>query len=138
MLKNNQKVGGKNKKLNSGINKKLFFQGLILFIYTFAVALMCTALFLCEIPAESTYYIMLAVVAAAAFVSGYLIAKKEKKNGLAVGLIYNLLPCVIMLGVSLILNNFTFDYRLPVTLAVILVMSAAGGIAAVNSRRKTR
>lgn len=138
MLKNSSKGRSKNKKMNPEIKRKLFFQGLIVFVYTIMALLICAVFFLCDIPAESVYYIILAVLGFSAFASGYIIGKKEKKNGLAVGVMYNLVPIVIVMISSLVLNSFTFDYRLVVTLAVLVIFSAVGGITAVNSRRKSR
>lgn len=138
MRKTSSKKRAKSKKLNPALKKKLIFEALILLIYAIMIAAICIVLFIFDLPQKSVYYIILTVLGISSLCGGYIIGKKEKKNGLVVGVVYNILPCVIILLVSLLLNSFAFNYRLLVTALIMLIFSAVGGITAVNTRNKSR
>lgn len=126
------------KKSNSKLKKILLLEFAILIIYYIISLIVCTLLFTVDIPIGAVYYIILISLALSAFLSGYITGVKMKKNGLISGVIYNLFMVVLTLLISLLLNGFSFDYRMFVTLVVMLAMSAAGGITAVNSKRKLK
>lgn len=128
----------RDKKINPELKGIIILEAVIFLLYLIISLIVCTVLYLSDIQTDIYYYIILAALALTSFVSGYITGKKMKKNGLVNGVLYNIFIVIIIILTSLILNGFTFDYRLFLTLGLMIVMSAIGGISAVNTRRKSR
>lgn len=134
-----QKSNKKNrKKLNPKLKNVLLLEVSVLLIYLIVATIVCLLLFTVDIPINSVYYIILVSMALSSFLSGYLVGKKIKKNGLISGVVYNSFIILTIALISLTMNDFSFDFRLFITFAVMLIMSAAGGVSAVNTKRKSR
>ena len=107
-------------------------------IYASISAVSCLILFTVSIPDNVQFYFILALLSFSSFLTGFFAGRKKKKKGLLYALLYNAFPIVLLILLSLIFNKFSFDYRLFVSMTAMLILSAAGGISAVNSRKKNR
>lgn len=127
-----------NKQPNKNIKKVIFSFVFILLIYLIISLLICAFMFVVELPHTSFYFIAMISIALSSFFSGVTVGKIYKINGLINGILFNLPFILIILVVSLSLNNFQFDYKAAITLLVMLLSSAGGGVFAVNPSRKKR
>lgn len=134
------KIGNrKNNKQQNLIRKKFIFTFIsLLFIYLFGSFAVCLMLFFVELPQTSIYYVVLISVIVFALLGGLLTGKIHIKNGLLNSVVYNLPFILVILAVSFILNDFTLDYRALITLVLMLLSAAVGGVIGVNTSRKKR
>ncbi len=138
MVKSSNKNKTKNKQSDSLIKGIILHETIIVFIHLIAVMAVCVIFYAADIDVYTNFAIIAVLLAAANFVSAYFTGLRFRKKGMLLGLLYNSPICIIFILTSLILNSFAFDYRLFVLLAVFLVMSALGGITAVNTRIKNK
>ncbi len=71
-----------------------------------------------------------------AFISGVLCGLKQRKNGLLNALIYVTPINIIIVLISLVFNNFSFDANVLVSLLLMIISSIMGGIIGVNIKVK--
>lgn len=108
-----------------------------LIIHFLSVVILCLIMFLSDMNVESNYFLVLVSLSAAYFLSAYFVGRHIRKNGIVIGIVYNILPTLIYIFTSLSLNSFSFDYRLFIIFGIYAALSSIGGIIAVNSRVKT-
>ncbi len=123
---------------NTNIRKVILLETIVFLVYFTLSMSICALFYFGNISLEKQYFISLAGFICAGIVSGYSVGKKIKVNGLLNGVLYNLPVIFIIVFISLILNDFTFDYKLIVSALAMLITSAVGGVFAVNSKQKKR
>lgn len=123
-------------KMNAAYKNILISTVLPLFVHIAITAALCLMMFTTDMNIYDNYFLVVLSIGAACFISAYIVGRRVKKNGMIIGIIYNILPVTAYICTSLSLNSFKFDLRLAVLLAVYLTLSSVGGITAVNSRPK--
>lgn len=103
-----------------------------------SVLILCLYFYLADRNVYEEYFVILIALSAADFVSSYFIGKKIRKNGLLCGVLYNSPFIVLFIVISLLLNGFSFDSRLLYFITSRIILSAIGGITAVNSKSKRK
>ena len=103
-----------------------------------SVLALCLYFYLADKNVYEEYIVILIGLSAADFVSSYFIGKKIRKNGMLYGVLYNLPFIVLFIIISLLLNGFSFDSRLLYFTVSRIILSAIGGITAVNSKSKRK
>ena len=103
-----------------------------------SVLALCLYFYLADKNVYEEYIVILIGLSAADFVSSYFIGKKIRKNGMLYGVLYNLPFIVLFIVISLLLNGFSFDSRLLYFTVSRIILSAIGGITAVNSKSKRK
>lgn len=136
MSRNNIRI---TKQMNNNIKKYKrisLLQLAVMLIYLLIILVVCGVIFAVDIDTSQSNIIFILSVFVSAFFGGFLSGKISRKNGLLNGIVYDILPILILIVSSMTINNFEFDYKLPVTLLISVVLSALGGICAVNTRKK--
>lgn len=103
-----------------------------------SVLALCLYFYLADKNVYEEYIVILIGLSAADFASSYFIGKKIRKNGMLYGVLYNLPFIVLFIVISLLLNGFSFDSRLLYFTVSRIILSAIGGITAVNSKSKRK
>lgn len=96
----------------------------------------CLIGLLADVSKTFDYYVSLASITLASFASGFLSGLKLRKNGLLCGLILSLPANLTICLISLVINGFSADSNIIITLILLIVASACGGILAVNKRHR--
>lgn len=127
-----------NKKINPEFIGILKHQSIIFLIFTVIITACCILLFFINANQQFMRCFSAISISLASFINGYISGRKYRKNGLAVGIINNIPSLLIILIISLILNNFNIDYTVLITIPLNLILSATGGIVAVNTRLRVK
>ena len=110
----------------------------VLLINILTISLLCMYFYFRDTNVFREFIVILTAFSVADFISSYYIGKKTRKNGMIYGIVYNLPVIVLIILISLILNSFTFDVRLLFFAVIRIILSAAGGITAVNTKSKRK
>lgn len=110
----------------------------ILLINILTILLLCMYFYFRDTNVFREFIVILIAFSVADFISSYYIGKKTRKKGMIYGVVYNLPVIVLIIFISLILNSFTFDMRLMFFAVIRIILSAAGGITAVNIKSKRK
>ena len=94
--------------------------------------------FFADIKNSGYYSMCLLSLSLGCFVSGFVTARKMKHNGLMHAVIYSLPGNLSYIVLSSALNSFKIDYHIILSLMLIIVSSAIGGIISVNVRPKLK
>ena len=127
-----KKTRVENSAINTFINVQIIavILYIIIFITTSAVGLVA------DLSNNFDFIFTLISFAFCSFTTGFYAGLKIRQNGIASGIIYALPMNVIVILISLVFADFEVDYILAVTVAILLISSAVGGILAVNKRRR--
>ncbi len=125
-----------NKKFNNKVNAFIKLQFINLAIYLILFVIVSIIAVCADIGKENMFYISLGYIGVSSFFSGFTAGLKERKNGIVCGAVNALLPIAIICIVSIILNKFSIGYNLIISVLSAMILSAAGGIVAVNIRLK--
>ena len=87
-----------------------------------------------DLPRKYEYIYSLGMFAVSSLSVGFYSGLKLRQNGLVSGVIYSLPLNLIIILISLIINEFTIGMNLIITSAVLLLSAGIGGILAVNKR----
>ncbi|MBR6567374.1 MAG: TIGR04086 family membrane protein [Clostridia bacterium] len=90
----------------------------------------------CDIKSDSMFVYSLVFIGIVSFVCGALAGIKERKKGIICGIISALPLNAAFIIVSLIMNSFKPDLCIIITFLTATILSAVGGIVAVNIRLK--
>lgn len=125
-----------NKNKNNKINTKLS-----LVIYAFVSEILfftavCILALVLDIKDGSYYIFSLAAVSAGSAASGFITARIIKHKGMLNGIIYALPSNIIFTLISAASNSFRVDYNILISFALLVICSAAGGVASVNIRSR--
>lgn len=124
------------KRSDSAIATILIRLVVVFLINVVSVSALCVYFYLADKNIYEEYILILIALSAADFAASYYIGKKIRKNGMICGVIYNLPFILLFIIASLILNGFSFDIRLLYFTVTGILLSAIGGITAVNSKSK--
>ena len=113
---------------------------LLLTILLYTVGLFgCALVFLrCDTLPVPDLYIVLLCLAPAVLLSSFMIAKKEKQNGLLTGFLWTLPLHLVLLGVSLLQGHGRADWTMLLSFIILSLLSMLGGVLGVNQRQKLR
>lgn len=126
-------------KAKKSTGKAVFLNfAVIVLINVITVFALCIFFYLTDRDIYKDFGLIIIFLSAADFLSAYYIGKKVKANGMLFGILYNLPLSVFLLLISLILNSFTFDIRIFIFTSARIILSAVGGITAVNTKSKRR
>ena len=119
--------------------KKLIFDQFFVFLY-FTVFFLTAVIiaFLSDCSQVLYFYIAVGAMHIAAALSAAFFAKREKKNGLLVGIKTTALSNIIFLTAALVCCGFQPDFRLLISAVILFLSAALGGIIGVNIQTKTK
>jgi len=133
------KTKSTNKKQKSFLGKNIILRlSVVLFIHILTVLLTCTFFYATDKDVYDGYPITMIALTVAGFISAYFIGKKIRKNGMVLGIAYNLPITAVYIIISLIASKFQFDSRIFLLPVIQIIISAIGGITAVNSKSKNK
>ena len=108
----------------------------ICLINLIAVVLLCSFFYFTDRNVYDEYVLIVLMFVVTDFMASYYVGRRIRKNGMICGVIYNLPLIMLFETVSLILNNFSFDSRAFILPVLRILISAIGGITAVNAKGK--
>lgn len=126
------------KKQRGSVNDRIIMLLLPLIILTSALFIASAVSVVTDLPKHLNFPIITAIFSLCAFLSAFLIANKKREKGLITGTIYNLPSTAFILAVSLIINGFSADLNLLLSLVTMLISSALGGVMGVNRKQKAK
>ena len=127
-----KKKRSENDKLNTFI--RIMIVGLLIYITVF-ISVSFIAL-ITDTPKKYDLPISLLTFALGSFLAGFYAGLKNRQNGLVTGVISALPMNIAVIIASVISADFKANFILPITALVLIAASAAGGITAVNIRRR--
>ena len=131
---NTEKIN--NKKHKNNAYKNIIINILLpVTVYLIVTSVFCMLIYITDMNVYENYLLIVLSFGFSCFISAYLIGRRIRKNGLITGNIFNILPTLIFILISLILNSFSFDYRLAILILIHLIFSSVGGIISVNSKK---
>lgn len=111
-------------------------QALCLLIYLSLFLIASIACLIFDLDYKFDFYLSLFAFALSSFFAGFLGGIKQREKGIVSGIIYALPGNIIFILLSVVLNGFSADYSLAISLLALVLLSAAGGVVAVNKRRR--
>lgn len=122
---------------------KEWTNNLKLILYNFIInaiifVLLCIIALFSDPDSELYYPFALVGLCLGNFISGFLNGRIKRRKGIINGLIYSLPVTFLIMLISLILNEFSVGIRMPVSILLICICSAIGGILAVNAKKKVK
>ena len=133
--RNEQKTTGEGR---SRIKQKMPFFLLTCALYALCVFLCAVLLLQSDNNPEMDLYYVLAFLAPTAFLSSFLMAKKEKQRGLQTGFLWTLPHHIILFGLSLLLGHGKADLTILISFVILSLLSMLGGVCGVNQRQKVK
>jgi putative membrane protein (TIGR04086 family) len=119
-----------NTMLNLFINVQIF--AVICYVGIFLIGSLIALLI--DLPSDSDYLFSIVLFSVCSMLTGFYAGIKKRENGLLVGIIYTLPLNAIVVLISLFYNSFAIGVNLAVTIVVLMISGAIGGILAVNKR----
>lgn len=131
---NTEKIN--NKKHKNNAYKNIIINILLpVTVYLIVTSVFCMLIYITDMNVYENYLLIVLSFGFSCFISAYLIGRRIRKNGLITGNIFNILPTLIFILISLVLNSLSFDYRLAILILIHLIFSSVGGIISVNSKK---
>ena len=124
----------RNKIENSQLKVFLQIQLFAIVIYLIFFLMGSVIALTADVSGKYDYIISLVLFAISSFAIGFFTGIKLRQNGLLMGIVYSLPINILVLIVSLILNDFIFSFNILITLAVLIAFAGVGGVLAVNKR----
>ena len=124
----------RNKTENSQLKVFLQIQLFAIVIYLIFFLMGSFIALTADVSGKYDYIISLVLFAISSFLVGFSIGIKLRQNGLLMGIVYSLPINILVLIVSLILNDFIFSFNILIALAVLIAFAGVGGVLAVNKR----
>ena len=124
----------RNKSENSQLKVFLQIQLFAIVIYVLFFIAGSLISLTADISLKYDYIVTLVLFSASSFLVGFFTGVKLRQNGLIMGIIYSLPLNVILIVISLILNDFTLSFNMLISLLVLTAFSGIGGVLAVNKR----
>ena len=124
----------RNKTENSQLKVFLQIQLFAIVIYLIFFLMGSFIALTADVSGKYDYIISLVLFAISSFLVGFFIGIKLRQNGLLMGIVYSLPINILVLIVSLILNDFIFSFNILIALAVLIAFAGVGGVLAVNKR----
>lgn len=107
---------------------------LTIYIVLFIVGCLVSLVF--DIDYKLDYYVSLFIFALCSFLCGFIGGIKQRENGIVSGIIYALPGNLIVILLSIILNGFSVEISILISVVSLILLSAVGGILGVNKRRR--
>lgn len=107
---------------------------LTIYIVLFIVGCLVSLVF--DIDYKLDYYVSLFIFALCSFLCGFIGGIKQRENGIVSGIIYALPGNLIVILLSVILNGFSVEISILISVVSLNLLSAVGGILGVNKRRR--
>lgn len=107
---------------------------LTIYIVLFIVGCLVSLVF--DIDYKLDYYVSLFIFALCSFLCGFIGGIKQRENGIVSGIIYALPGNLIVILLSVILNGFSVEISILISVVSLILLSAVGGILGVNKRRR--
>lgn len=107
---------------------------LTIYIVLFIVGCLVSLVF--DIDYKLDYYVSLFIFALCSFLCGFIGGIKQRENGIVSGIIYALPGNLIVILLSIILNGFSVEISILISVVSLNLLSAVGGILGVNKRRR--
>ena len=102
----------------------------------FALSLLASLILWKNDSAPSAYgYVIIAIGALAGFIGGFTAVRPTRKNGIVVGMLSAIVPWSVILPASVLIAHSGLSVEGWIFLAVYILLSAVGGIVAVNKRK---
>ena len=124
----------RNKSENSQLKVFLQLQLFAIVIYVLFFIAGSLISLTADISLKYDYIVTLVLFSASSFLVGFFTGVKLRQNGLIMGIIYSLPLNVILIVISLILNDFALSFNMLISLLVLTTFSGIGGVLAVNKR----
>lgn len=80
-------------------------------------------------------YVIFALSAVSGFIGGFVAVRPVRKNGIAFGALSSVVPCAIIILVSVLIAKSSVSVTGWIFIALYILFSAIGGIVAVNKRK---
>lgn len=129
------------KKNRKNVTVNVFIKSQIIIIILYIVLLTVASVILYnyeELSDKSYFYITSILSAFANFSGGFYAGMKLKQNGLVTALLFSIPTTMIVLLISISINNFHIDLTLLFTAIIMLCGGMLGGITSVNTNVKTK
>lgn len=107
-------------------------------VYSVIYAIACVSVLYLDVDNSLLIPVSLCAFCLSGFLSGFIVGRIKRKNGMINGIVYSLPATAIFLSVSMLLNSFRIDLTLLISIICMLVFSGAGGVISVNIRKKTK
>lgn len=138
MAKSKPQKRNKDKKLSPPTKIFLNTQ-LIAAVSYFSIFIISSAVCLSlDLKRQNMFYISILCFAASSFICSYYAGYKIHKNGLTVGLLYTLPANIMIIFLSVAVNQFKIDLTVLISLFMLLISSMLGGILSVNTKLKPK
>ncbi len=125
-------------KYDNTIKSKLVILALNTVINISVAFMICLILFIADADVDANYPLITAALCFSEFVTAYISGRKLRKNGIIVGVLFNIPFVLSEIVIALALSSFEFDYRLFLSLFTQITISAIGGIVSVNTRKRSK
>lgn len=125
-------------KYDNTIKSKLVILALNTVINISVAFMICLILFIADADVDANYLLITVAICFSEFVTAYISGRKLRKNGIIVGVLFNIPFVVFEIIIALVLSSFEFDYRLFLSLFTQITISAIGGIVSVNTRKRSK
>jgi len=133
-----QKSVNKKNKVKSKVNGTFVLMLTCFGIETAVFFIACIAALIADVKSNSFYIFSMISLCLGCLGSGFVSVRKTKKNGLLNGIFYALPANVFYIVISLFFNSFKIDYFIIISLLLLVLSSAIGGVLSVNFKPKTK
>ena len=127
-----RKTRADNSTVSTFINVQIF--SLITYIVVFLI--FSFVALAADLSRKYDYLFSVIIFVICSFLTGFYAGNKQRQNGLLTGVVYSLPMNTLTLLISLIFSDFKADSSIIITVLLLVVSSAVGGILAVNKRHR--
>lgn len=127
-----RKTRADNSTVSTFINVQIF--SLITYIVVFLI--FSFVALAADLSRKYDYMFSVIIFVICSFLTGFYAGNKQRQNGLLTGIVYSLPMNTLTLLISLIFSDFKADSSIIITVLLLVVSSAVGGILAVNKRHR--
>ena len=127
-----KKSNADNSTVSTFINVQIF--SLITYISVFLIFSFIALA--ADLSRKYDYLFSVIIFVICSFLTGFYSGNKLRQNGLLTGVVYSLPMNTLTLLISLIFSDFKADSSIIITVLLLVVSSAVGGILAVNKRHR--
>lgn len=127
-----RKTRADNSTVSTFINVQIF--SLITYISVFLIFSFIALA--ADLSRKYDYLFSVIIFVICSFLTGFYSGNKLRQNGLLTGIVYSLPMNTLTLLISLIFSDFKADSSIIITVLLLVVSSAVGGILAVNKRHR--
>lgn len=114
----------------------IFIKCIAVYIFVFVISSVSALIF--DIDNGSYIVLSLCSFSVSSFLSGFVVGRTKRKNGLINGIIYTLPATMIFVFISVAVNNIKVDYILLISVLCMLLFAAVGCVVSVNIKKKSR